>query len=197
MWKNRTSRSIATAALAFTFVLGQVTWALAGTTGNVSGTVTDESGAPVSGVAIRAVSASQTVAATTDARGAFTFLNLQPDTYTLSVEKDGYNPISYSGVTVFADQTLTLSFKLTKALKTIAKVSARAAGNLVKAGTTSDVYSVNEATSKQLASASGGYNLDNAYSAIASQPGVYQGVGSSNFGQVFYIRGSSYGQVGY
>ncbi len=197
MLKNRTSRSIATAALTISFILSQVTWALAGTTGNVSGTVTDEGGAPVSGVAIRAVSASQTAGSTTDSRGAFSFLNLQPDTYTLSVEKDGYNPISYSGVTVFADQTLTLSFKLTKALKTIAKVSARAAGNLVKPGTTSDVYSVNEATGKQLATAAGGYNLDSAYAAVASQPGVYQGVGSYNFGQVFYIRGSAYSQIGY
>ncbi len=197
MWKYRPLRSFATASLIFTFALSQVTWALAGTTGNISGTVTDESGAPVSGVAVKAVSASETSQATTDARGSFSFLNLAPDTYTLAVEKDGYNPISYSGVTVFADQTLTLAFKLTKALKTIAKVSARAAGNLVKPGTTSDVYSVNEATSKQTATSAGGYNLDSAYSAIANQPGVYEGVGSYNFGQVFYIRGSSYGQVGY
>ncbi len=197
MWKYRPLRSFATASLMLTLALSQVTWALAGTTGNISGTVTDESGAPVSGVAVKAVSASETSQATTDARGAFSFLNLQPDTYTLAVEKDGYNPISYSGVTVFADQTLTLAFKLTKALKTIAKVSARAAGNLVKPGTTSDVYSVNEATSKQTATSAGGYNLDSAYSAIANQPGVYEGVGSYNFGQVFYIRGSSYGQVGY
>ncbi len=197
MWNHRLVRSFATAALMIAFALSQVTWALAGTTGNISGTVSDESGAPVSGVVVNAVSAAQTTQATTDARGTFSFLNLAPDTYTLAVEKQGYNPISYSGVTVFADQTLTLSFKLTKALQTIARVSARAAGNLVKPGTTSDVYSVNAATSKQTATSAGGYNLDSAYSAIANQPGVYQGVGSYNFGQVFYIRGSSYGQVGY
>ena len=177
--------------------LFQGTWALAGTTGGLSGTVTDESGAVVAGVAIKAVSASESVSTTTDARGSFSFLNLAPDTYTVSIEKTGYNPISYAGVTIFADQNYALSFKLTKALKEITKVSARAAGSLVKAGTTSDVYSVNQATSKQTATSGGGYNLDNAYSAIANQPGVYQGVGSYNFGQTFYIRGSSYSQVGY
>ncbi|MDP9024301.1 MAG: Plug and carboxypeptidase regulatory-like domain-containing protein, partial [Candidatus Eremiobacteraeota bacterium] len=197
MTSNRTLRQVAVAVLLLVVFLFQGTWALAGTTGSLRGTVTDDSGVPVAGVAVKAISASQVEAATTDDRGSFSFLNLAPDTYTVSVEKDSYNPISYSGVTIFADQGLSLSFKLAKSLKTIAKVTSRAPGNLVKSGTTSDVYSINTAAAKQTATAAGGYNLDSAYSAIASQPGVYQGVGSYNFGQTFYIRGSAYSQIGY
>ncbi len=195
--KRHSFRRLITALVMGALCASQVTWALAGTTGAVSGTVTDSAGAAVADASITAISSSQTAAAKTDARGSFAFLNLAPDTYTISIEKTGYNPISYAGVTIFADQNETLSFKLTKALKEIAKVSARAAGNLVKGGTTSDVYSVNQATAKQVATSAGGYNLDNAYSAIASQPGVFENVGNYNFGQVFYIRGSSYSQIGY
>ena len=82
----------------------------------------------------RPASASQTVAATTDAGGHFTFLSLAPDTYTVSVTKDGYNPTTFPGVTIFADQSQTLALRMQKGLKTIATVGARASGNLVKSG---------------------------------------------------------------
>ena len=65
--------------------LSQVTWALAGTTGGLTGQVTDEAGAPVAGAAVRAVSASQSANAITDGAGRFTFLSLAPDTYTVSI----------------------------------------------------------------------------------------------------------------
>ncbi len=61
----------------------------------------------------------------------------------------GYNPISYAGVTVFADQSQTLSFKPNEGAQGDREGLARAAGNLVKPGTTSDVYSVNAAIAKQ------------------------------------------------
>ena len=194
---KRTLRQVAVAVMLLVAFLFQGTWALAGTTGSLSGTVTDESGAPISGVAIKAISASESASSTTDASGHFTFISLAPDTYTVSIEKAGYNPVSYAGVTVFADQQLTLSFKLSKALKEITKVSARAAGNLVKPGTTSDVYSVNEATQTAQSASAGGYNLNSAYSAVYNTPGVQGSIGNAGFGQVFYIRGSSYSQVGY
>ncbi len=83
------------------------------------------------------------------------------------------------------------------ALKTIVHVSSTASGNLVKSGTTADVYSVNSATQTAVQGTGGGYNLDSAYSAIYSQPGVTSQIGMYGFGQVYYIRGSSYSQVGY
>jgi hypothetical protein len=175
----------------------QGTWALAGTTGGLSGLVTDQSGAPVAGATIRVVSASQSATTKTDNSGHFTFLSLAPDTYTVSGQKDGYTPASLAGANVFADQQFAISLKLEKGLREIAKVTARAAGNLVKPGTTSDVYSVNVATQTAVQGMGGGRNLDSAYSAIYSQPGVTSQIGNYGFGQVFYIRGSSYSQVGY
>ena len=67
----------------------------------------------------------------------------------------------------------------------------------MKPGTTVDVYAVNEATAKQVQLASGGNNIDSAYSAIYSVPGVNSMPGNFGFGQVFYIHGSSYNQIGY
>ena len=181
--------------IAFAF---QGTWALAGTTGSLSGTLTDSStGKPVSGATVVASSPSQTAKATTDASGRFTFLTLAPDTYTVSASKEGVTPVSVAGVTVFADQTQTLALTTQAQLRTIAKITSRAAGNLVKSGTTSDVYSVNAATQKTVQGIGGGYNLDSAYSAIYSQPGVSSQIGDYGFGQVFYIRGGSYSQTGY
>src|SRR5579884_1255916 len=99
----------ATIALA---MLVQVTWALAGTTGGISGTLIDTaSGKPLASATITAISPSQSANTTTDAGGHFSFLNLAPDTYTVSATKSGYAPMSLAGVTVFADQSVTVSLQ--------------------------------------------------------------------------------------
>ena len=177
---------------------GQVTWALAGTTGSINGTITDSTtGKAVSDAIVTAASPSQTATARTDASGHFSFLTLAPDTYTVSVSKDGFTPVTLGGVTVFADQAQNLALSTQPQLKTIAKITSRAAGNLVKSGTTSDVYSVNAATQATVGAVGGGYNLNSAYSGIYSQPGVTSYIGNQGIGQVFYIRGSAYNQIGY
>jgi len=193
----RTLRRTIVAALLLVAFLIQGTWALAGTTGSIRGSVMDGSGAPVAGAKVTAASPSQTISTTTDSRGNFGFLSLAPDSYTVSVEKDGYNPISLAGVTVFADNSQTLALTASKALTEIVHTTSRAAGNLVKPGTTSDIYSVNAATQATVAGVGGGYNLNSAYSGIYSQPGVSSYIGNYGQGQVFYIRGASYGQTGY
>jgi len=186
------------AILLLVAMLSQGTWALAGTTGSITGQVMDTStGKPVADATVTAVSPSQSATATTDAGGNFRFLTLAPDTYTVSATKAAYNSASQSGVTVFADQSHTLTLNITPSLKTIANVTARAAGNLVKPGTTADVYSVNAATQQVVSGSSGGFNLNQAYSGIYSQPGVTSYIGNAGWGQVFYIRGSAYSQIGY
>ncbi|MDQ6930397.1 MAG: TonB-dependent receptor [Candidatus Eremiobacteraeota bacterium] len=175
----------------------QGTWALAGTTGGLSGSVTDDKGAPVSGAAITAASPSASSTTQTDASGHFVFLSLSPDTYTISMTKAGYQSISQAGVSVFADQTQTLSIATRPQLKEIGSVTARTSGDLVKSGTTSDIYSVNAATAEKVSAIGGGTNLNNAYSALASQPGVTVGYGGIGWGQTVFIHGASYSQVGY
>jgi hypothetical protein len=195
--KRQTLRQVAVAVTALVAFLLQGTWVLAGTTGGLSGTVTDTKGAPVAGASIRVSSPSETASTKTDNSGHFQFLSLAPDTYTVAIEKDQYSPISYAGVTVFADQTQTLAFRMEPALKTIAHVTSTAAGALIRAGTTSDVYSVNAATAAKVTGLGGGGSLDQAYSAIATMPGAYVPVGQAGWYQAVYIRGGDYDQVGY
>ena len=152
--------------------LSQETWALAGVTGNIAGTIKDSSGAPVAGVQVQAVSASQSTTATTDAGGHFVVLSLNPDTYTLTLSKSGYQSTSYPGVVVFADQTQQVAYTMTKALRTIAHVTSQAGTSLVKSGVGGDLYSVNASQASAAAALGGGGNLNNAYSAMASVPGV-------------------------
>ncbi|HTU69023.1 MAG TPA: TonB-dependent receptor [Candidatus Baltobacteraceae bacterium] len=196
MKRSTLRRSVVGLAMAVAFFC-QGTWVLAGTTGGLSGTVNDTSGKPIAGAAVKATSASQIATTTTDASGHFVFLSLAPDTYTVSLEKADYDPISIAGITVFADQTQTLAFTMKPRLKIIATTVSTAPGALIRAGTTSDVYSVNAATSAKVTGLGGGGGLDNAYSAIATMPGAYVPVGQMGWFQTVYIRGGDFDQVGY
>ncbi len=195
--QRRRLRHVYVAALLLIAFLYQGTWALAGTTGSLSGVVTTTSNAPISGADVTVSSPSGHSSTTTDAGGHFNFLSLAPDTYTVTVSKANYANTSTPGVVVFADQAQTLQLQMSQQLKTIATVRSQAQGTLVKAGTTTDVYAVNATTATALATSGGGNNLNSAYSAIYSQPGVVGLPGNFGFGQVFYIHGSSYNQIGY
>jgi hypothetical protein len=95
---------------------GQASIALAGTSGGIAGIVTDaKTGAPIPGVRLQISSPSQSVTATTDAHGRYIVFALQPDDYTVSAEKDGYDGRSISDEAVFADQTQQYDLKLTPA----------------------------------------------------------------------------------
>jgi hypothetical protein len=171
--------------------------ALSGTTGGVTGRVVDNTThAPLANVSVSITSPSQNGSITTDASGSYHFLSLAPDTYTLSFTKEGYTPISNPGVSIFADQVQTINVALTPALKTIANVRTLA-GNLVKSGTTSDVYSVNPTAAQAAGGLIGPGGLSNAYGAIASAPGVSIDAGEQGWFQTVHIRGGDFDQVGY
>jgi hypothetical protein len=179
-------------------VLAAVSFALASTTGNLRGRVVDASNnAPIAGATVTAVSPSQTATTVTDGSGVFSFLALNPDTYTLHVEKSGYTPAAQPGATVFADQSSTFTIAIASALKTIGHVTARGTGSLVRPGTTSDVYSVNATGQKATQSVAGSGSLNQAYGAIASVPGVALPSGQQGWYQSVYIRGGDYSQVAY
>jgi len=184
------------AVLLLVSLLLQGTLVLAGTTGSLSGKVLAGS-APVASAKVTATSPSQTVSTTTDSSGNFSFASLAPDTYTVSVEKQGYEPVAQAGVSVFADQSQTLTIAARKALQEIGRVTARASTDLVKPGTTADVYSVNALQQSKFSGLGGGGGLNNAYSAIASVPGAYVPTNQSGYFQTIHIRGGDYDQVGY
>ncbi len=190
-------RRIIVAAIAISFVTGPQP-GIAGTTGSLAGAVlATGTGEPLAAATVVASSPSQVATTHTDSRGNFVFLSLAPDTYTVSIEKSGYEPLSSSGISIFADQAQTLTFRLQKSLKTIAQVQARSSLSEVRPGTITDVYSVNPAVTKAAAPIGGGGGLNNVYSAIAAMPGAYVPNGQMGVNQTVYIRGGYYDQIGY
>ena len=170
----------------------------ASTTGSIRGRVVDSStNAPIAGAKVTAEAPSQTASTLTDSTGSFSFLALSPDSYTLRVEKTGYEPASQAGAVVFADQSSSYVITLASALRTIAHVASRSSGSLVRPGTTSDVYSINAAGQKATQSVAGSGSLNQAYGAIASVPGVSMPSGQQGWYQAVYIRGGDYDQVAY
>ena len=195
--RSTTSRVLCVAAM-LALLFGQVTWALAGTTGGIAGIVQDASTfAPIAGAKVTVLSPSQTASEVTDASGHFAFIALAPDTYTVSVEKNGFQALSVPGQVVFADTMQSVTLRMTAALKTIARVTSRSAGSLVRSGTTADVYSVNAATQSAVAGVGGGGGLNSAYSAIATVPGAFVPLNQNGYFQTIHIRGGDFDQVGY
>jgi hypothetical protein len=200
MLQTRLNLALVAALVFLSFLFGGVS-VLAGTTGGLSGTVADAAtDRPISGAKVTAASPSQIASTTTDAGGRYNFLDLAPDTYTVSVEAAGYQSTLQPGVTVVADNTRVLGLSAQKALRTIGSVTARSASSLVKPGITADVYSVNPATQAKVAAAGGGGNLDSAWSALSTVPGVSVAPGQNGYigaGPSLSIRGGDYDQIGY
>ncbi len=195
---RRSFRHVTTAIFLLVAMLSQGTWALAGTTGGLGGSVLDaDTSAPIAGAQVTATSPSQQQTTSTDASGHFVFLALAPDTYTVSVTKANYQAASVPGQTVFADSTAVVAVRLVPALKTIAKTTSLGAGSLVRSGTTADVYSVNAANRDKISALGGGGSLNSAYAAVASVPGAYVPFNQTGYFQSVHIRGGDYDQVGY
>jgi TonB dependent receptor/Carboxypeptidase regulatory-like domain/TonB-dependent Receptor Plug Domain len=198
MPKSLRFRHVLVTALLAVTLLGQETWALAGTTGGLSGSVVDaSSGAAVANATVIAQSPAQTTTTKTDASGHFIFISLAPDTYAVSATKNGYDSASVAGVVVFADSVQAVSIGMRPALKTIASVRSTAQSSLVKSGTTADVYSVSASTQDKISALGGGGSLNSAYAAVASVPGVVMPLNQTGYFQTVHIRGGDYDQVGY
>jgi hypothetical protein len=166
---------IAFALALITLGIIQPAFAAEATTGAIIGDVRDTSGAPVAYADVSAHSPSGSYSAQSDARGRFTLLGMTPDTYTVSVTAEGFEPSSEPGITVFPDQTRTLAVRLVPQLKTIASVESRAPA--FTAGSTSDVFTVNGAAARALtppavSSGLSNYSAGTVQGAIASVPGV-------------------------
>ncbi|WP_317996519.1 TonB-dependent receptor [Vulcanimicrobium alpinum] len=192
------SRLVVLLALIAAFLCNGMLAAVAGTTGALSGRVVDvASQAPVAGARVTASAPSGSATQITDANGSFQFLTLQPDTYTLVVSIAGYDSASLSGITVQADQTTTFNVTMAKTLQRIGATRSRATTSLIQPGVSTDVYNISAAQQSAAATLGGGGGLNNAYSAIASVPGVFVPQGQDASYQSIFIRGSNYTQVGY
>lgn len=85
------------------------------TSGSIAGTVTDESGSPVSGATVTIASNAQGFerSATTGSSGAFRFPGLPTGNYTLTVAADGKDGFTANDVTVLPSQSSDVSIGLT------------------------------------------------------------------------------------
>lgn len=143
---------------------------LAGTTGVISGTAVDsKTGRAVAGVTVNAVSPSASYTAKTDSRGFFSFTGVSPDTYTVSFQATGFQPVSSTGVSVFADQVATANVTLQSALKTIGSVSVRSAGGAYQPTQTQDTYTV---TASQINTVQGKANSTDEKALLSRLPGA-------------------------
>jgi outer membrane receptor protein involved in Fe transport len=194
-----TRRAVCLRIITFVAFLLSPGAALAGTTGSLSGVVTEAEAAhdPVSRATVIVASLAQTLTAVTDRHGRFTFLSLIPDTYVLSVEKPGYDAISRSDLAILADQNQTITLQFQHHVEEIGHVSAQAGGNIVKPGMTADVYSIDAVTAEKARALGGGGSLNQLYSGLALLPGVVVPPGQNGWNQAAYIRGSSFNQTGF
>ena len=86
---------------------------LAGTTGKISGTITDsKTREPLVGVSVTIEGTK--VGAMTDIEGYYVILNVSPGTYNVKVTSIGYAPALFTGVRVNIDQTTNLDASLTE-----------------------------------------------------------------------------------
>jgi hypothetical protein len=184
--------------LAFVLATSSFGIAFAGTTGGVRGRVLDrDTQKGIAGVKVTVASPSQSATATTDANGAFVFISLIPDTYTISVQPSGYDVVVQPGLTIIADQVQSIALTPGKINVTIGRTTNRPSSSLVKSGVTGDVYSVNAAGAEAAQAIGGAGSINQAYSAMASVPGVSLQMGQQGWNQAVYVRGGDYEDVAY
>jgi len=170
--------------------------AAGGTNGNLNGTVVDASSkAPVAGASVVAKSGSGTYSATTDARGFFSILQMNIDSYTLTISAAGHDTVNLQNVIVFGDETDTVGTVSMQAsgLKTIAKVTSRSASSAFQPTQTTDTYSV---SGQRIQQALGNAYNSNEATLVQSVPGVIATYDSAN-GPGLSIRGSLGVELGY
>src|SRR5262245_17074769 len=85
-----------------------------GASGDIRGTVTDPTGAVVTGAVVTATDVDKGIkhSVTSDANGQFRIAGLSPATYTVSVTKSGFQPEVAKSVVVNVGQTSTLNFPM-------------------------------------------------------------------------------------
>ena len=165
--------------------------AAGGIQGNLSGTVIDASTqAPIADVHIVAQSPSGRFSGATDSGGHFTLLGLPADTYVVSFSKTGYDSISQPGVPVFGDETDSVGIvRLSKSLKTITHVNARARSGAFQPTQTQDVTTI---SGQRITQALGSATNQNETQLILAAPGAIKDAQGN-----ITIRGSLNVELGY
>jgi hypothetical protein len=162
----------------------------AGSTGNLTGTVKDDKGAPVAGAQVSAASPTGVYRTTTDTKGFFSIVNMSPDTYTVTVTASGFTPAALTAENVFQDQTLNVAVTLQPEAKVLGHVTTTAKTDLVQPNLTSDTYNI---TATQMNIQLGDTTHHTLYDVLWRTPGVTSGPTSNSP----IIRGGTTTEVGW
>ena len=109
-------RTVSTFGVILCLLVGGVAFGQ-NTTGNLYGTVTDESGAPLPGVQITVSGIGADRVQFTDSQGLFRILALDPGGYTVTAELDGFGGLEYPDVVIRLGQNTDVPLTLSAALE--------------------------------------------------------------------------------
>lgn len=100
--------------IAVACTLPAVSWAQTATTGTVVGTISDPSGAAVSDatVVLRNRATNNQVTQTSNGAGQYTFVNVAPGEYEVTVKKEGFRSATVTSLTVDVTKSYTVDVKL-------------------------------------------------------------------------------------
>jgi hypothetical protein len=166
-YRMETSRVVLRALIVFLAVVGMAWCAV---TGGISGTVTDDTGAVIPGVAVTVTNTAQGLKTKsgTDNQGFYNFPRLPVGSYDIQVELPGFRPEKKSGVAVDADSAVRMDFTLQVSEK-VEEVTVSESSNEVRVETSStqvgEVVSQKEMTAVAL-------NGRSYTDLLALQPGI-------------------------
>jgi hypothetical protein len=182
-------------ALLAVLVAPTPTLAVGGQYGSIRGQLVEPTtSAPVANATVTATSPSGSYKGTTDATGRFQFIQIPSDTYVLSFEKQGFEGHTLTGVTVLGDATVDLQkITISKSLRTIGSITARAPTSAFQPSQTQDTYTV---SGQRITQALGNEYSTNESQLLQSVPGVIPTFDSMN-GVGLSVRGSLNVELGY
>ena len=186
-------RGVFGVALVLGLVFGQETMVLAGSTGQITGKVTDSStGAAVAGASITASSPSGTYRTTTDARGNYAVVSVYPDTYRVTASAAGYQTAMLEGNSVIQNNSAVVNFTLSREATVLGRVSVHGVTTVVQPNVTADQYVLTAASANSTNGSGGSLSLYQTPGIIGTLPGV-----TLDAGGVSHIRGGRLEEVGY
>lgn len=186
-------RGVFGVALVLGLVFGQETRVLAGSTGQITGKVTDSAtGAAVAGASITAVSPSGTYRAASDAKGYFAIVNVYPDTYQVTATAAGYHSVVSDGNSVIQNNTAVVNLSLAREATVIGHVTVRGVTTVVQPNVTADQYVLTAAAANSTNGAGGSMGLYQTPGIVGTLPGV-----TPDASGLPHIRGGRLEEVGY
>jgi uncharacterized membrane protein len=114
----------------------------AGTTGVLSGRITNPKGNGIANAHISLRSGAEAFSVTTNANGFYSILGVRQSTYVLAIDAAGYNGGVLRNVTVNADQTSTLNLRLSNYFDDYVSGSRRSTMTAFQPSATTDQYTL-------------------------------------------------------